>query len=100
MTLEGPGWWIAAGSRTDTPVGSESEARGQEQQHDYWDDTADCLDSHSRGRIAHLAPQQELGLLPKRRVWTRCLDFARAGSYGPALEIEVTELLPEKESAS
>ena len=51
-------------------------------------------------RITHLAPQQELGVLPKRWAWAHCLDSACAGSYGPALEIEVTELLQEKELAS
>ncbi len=98
--MEGPGWWIHAGSRTHAPVGSKSEARGKGQPNDDGNDPIDHLDSHSRGRITHLAPQQELGLLPEQRVWTHCLDSARAGSYGPALEIEVTELLPEKESAS
>jgi len=93
--MEGPGWWIHAGSRTHAPVSSKSEARGKGQPNDDGNDPIDHLDSHSRGRITHLAPQQELGLLPQRRGWTRCLDCARAGSYGPALEIEVTELLQE-----
>ena len=100
MGQEQGGWWIAGGWRTDTPVGGESEAHGKEQQNDDWNDATASLDSHSRGRITHLAPQQELGLLPKGPSWTHCLDSARAGSDGPALEIEVTELLPEKESAS
>lgn len=84
----------------DAPVGSESETHEKERHDDDWNDTADPLDSHSRGRITHMAPQQELGLLPKQRAWTHCLDSARAGSYGPALEMEIRELLPEKELAS
>ncbi len=52
------------------------------------------------GALPILAPQQELGLLPKQRAWTHCLDSARASSYGPALETEILLLFPEKELAS
>ena len=38
------------------------------------------------GRLAHLAPQQELGLLPERRARTCRPDSARIGSDGPDLK--------------
>jgi len=65
--------------------GNPPATNWKEQRYDYWNNTTDCLDSCPRGRVTRMATQQELGVLPNWRTWTRCRGSARAGSCGTAL---------------
>jgi hypothetical protein len=56
-----------------------------EKYHEYRNDSIDCAHSFPRGRITHLASQQELGVLSKRRVRPRGSNLGHLASLGSNL---------------